>query len=58
MARLGLAPLVAAHALLPASAATRAIKEYGRGASRVHPYVFGLMTLVGAVRSWLAVGFA
>ena len=52
LAKLMLMPLVAAHALLPASAATAALEQYGVGSPGFHPYVAGLMRVAGAFK-WI-----
>ena len=54
-AKLALAPLAAAHAVLPLSAATTALEVYGvgKGSTRLHPYVAALMAF-GELCKWAA----
>ena len=55
VAKLVLAPLGVAHAMLPLSAATMALEVFGvgKGSKRLHPYVASLMA-VGELCKWAA----
>ena len=56
VAKLALAPLAAAHAILDASAAQTALEKYGVGKKGIHPYVAGLMTLGDLLKRAAAAG--